>query len=162
MMNAYEYAMKLEKDGENFYRELAAAANEEGLRKIFTMLANEEVKHYKLFEKLANDSDAITLPKMEVYTDAKKIFEDMQKISVAYDIGDQQIDFYRRAVESEDKAYELYLQKADEVSDPKHKEIFLRIAQEELKHKDLLENILEFVERPTEWLESAEFYKIGD
>lgn len=161
-MNAYEYAMKMEKEGEDFYRELAEAAHEEGLRKIFTMLANEEVKHYKMFEKLAKSSEAVTVPKMEVYTEAKEIFADMKKKSVAYDFGDQQIDFYRRAVETEDKAYELYMEKANEMSDPKHKEIFLTIAQEELRHKDLLENILEFVERPTEWLESAEFYKIGD
>jgi rubrerythrin len=161
-MNAYEYAMQMEKEGEIFYKELAKEAKEEGLKKIFTMLANEEIKHYKMFEKLAKNTEDITIPKMEVYTDAKEIFKEMKKESVAYDFGDQQIDFYRRAIETEDKAYELYLEKANEMTDPKHKEIFLTIAQEELRHKDLLENILEFVERPNEWLESAEFYKIGD
>ena len=161
-MNAYEYAMQMEKEGELFYKDLAQEAEQEGLRKIFAMLANEEVKHYKMFEKMAKNSDSITVPKMEVYKEAKEIFADMKKLSVAYDIGDQQIDFYRRAMETEDKAYELYMQKAQEISDPKHRKIFETIAAEELKHKELLENILEFVSHPQEWLENAEFYKIGD
>lgn len=161
-MNAYEFAMQLEKEGESFYRQLAQEAQQEGLSKIFTMLANEEVKHYKMFEKMAKNTQDITIPKMEVYTDAKDIFSEMKKQSVAYDFGDQQIDFYRRAMESEERAYELYLEKVKEINDPGHKEIFLAIANEELKHKELLENILEFVERPTEWLESAEFYQIGE
>lgn len=161
-MNAYDYAMQMEKEGEVFYRELAEEAQQEGLKKIFLMLANEEVKHYKMFEKMAKNSESITVPNMEVYKEAKDIFSEMQKSSVAYDFGDQQIDFYRRAMETEDKAYELYLEKAKEMQDPKHKAIFEAIAAEELKHKELLENILEFVSSPEEWLESAEFYKIGD
>ncbi len=102
-MNAYEYAMKVEKDGEVFYKQLAEEANHEGLSKIFMMLANEEVKHYKIFEKLSTNSDTITVPTMEVFKEAK----------------------------------------------------------EELKHKELLENILEYVEQPEEWISSAEFRNIG-
>jgi len=55
-MNAYDYAMKLEKEGEDFYRQLAKEADQPGLSKIFTMMADEEVKHYKMFEKLAKKS----------------------------------------------------------------------------------------------------------
>lgn len=161
-MNAYEYAMQMEKEGEDFYRELAANTDQQGLKKIFEMLANEEVKHYIVFEKLAKNADSMNVPKMEVYTEAKEIFEDMKKASVAYDFGDQQVDYYRRAVETEDKAYELYLEKAEEMADPRHKEVFLTIAKEELKHKELLENLVDFISSPNEWLESAEFYKIGN
>jgi rubrerythrin len=160
-MNAYEYAMKLEKEGEDFYRKLAEEANQPGLSKIFTMLANEEVKHYKMFEKLAKRSDTVTVPNMEVFKEAKEIFAEMRKDAVAYTFEDQQVDFYRRAVKTEDNAYEQYLEKAKEETNPQHKEIFLRIAQEELKHKELLQNILEYVEQPTGWLESAEFSTIG-
>jgi rubrerythrin len=160
-MNAYEYAMQLEKEGEVFYRQLAQEANHEGLSKIFTMLANEEVKHYKMFEKLAKNADTVTVPTMEVFKDAKDVFSEMSKDAVAYSFEDQQIDFYRRAIKTEDKAYELYLDKANEMTNIQHKEIFLKIAEEELKHKELLENILEYVEQPSTWLESAEFRNIG-
>lgn len=160
-MNAYEYAMQLEKEGEVFYKQLAEKANNEGLSKIFNMLANEEVKHYKIFEKLAKNSDTVTIPTMEVFKEAKDIFSEMSKDAVAYNFKDQQIDFYRRAIKTEDKAYEQYLDKANEIKNIQHKEIFLKIAEEELKHKELLENILEYVEQPTSWLENAEFCNIG-
>lgn len=160
-MNAYDYAMQLEKEGEVFYRQLAEEANHEGLSKIFTMLANEEVKHYKMFEKLAKNSETVTVPNMEVFKEAKEVFSEMSKDAVAYSFEDQQIDFYRRAIKTEDKAYEQYLEKANEMTNIQHKEIFLKIAEEELKHKVLLENILEYVEQPSSWLESAEFRNIG-
>ena len=160
-MNAYEYAMKIEKDGEVFYKQLAEEANHEGLSKIFMMLANEEVKHYKIFEKLSTNSDTITVPTMEVFKEAKEVFKEMHKDSVAYSFEDQQIDFYRRAVKTEDDSYEQYLEKANEMTNIQHKEIFLQIAKEELKHKELLENILEYVEQPEEWISSAEFRNIG-
>lgn len=153
--------MKIEKEGEVFYRKLAEEANQEGLRKIFIMLANEEVKHYKMFEKLSKNPETVTVPKMEVFQDAKQVFSEMSKDVVAYSFEDQQIDFYRRAVKTEDKVYEQYLEKANEVTNPQHKEIFLKIAEEELKHKQLLENILEYVEKPNEWMENAEFRNIG-
>ncbi len=160
-MNAYEYAMKIEKEGEVFYKKLSVEANHEGLSKIFTMLANEEVKHYKIFEKLYKNSETITIPKMEVFKEAIDVFSEMRNDSVAYSFEDQQIDFYRRAIQTEDNAYQQYLEKANEMTNIQHKEVFLKIAKEELKHKVLLENILEYIEQPTAWLESAEFHNIG-
>jgi len=160
-MEALKYAMKVEKDGEALYRKLADECGQPGLSKIFTMLADEEVKHYIMFEKLAKQSDKVTIPNMEVFKEAKEIFAEMKKDAVAYTFEDQQIDFYRRAIATEDNAYQQYMDKANESTNPQSKEIFLKIAEEELKHKELLENILEYVEQPTHWLESAEFNNIG-
>ena len=42
-MDIYQFAMQMEKDGENYYRKLAAECGVPGLQKIFTMLADEEV-----------------------------------------------------------------------------------------------------------------------
>jgi rubrerythrin len=43
-----------------------------------------------------------------------------------------------------------------------HKEIFLKLADEEKKHYFLLENIIDFVSRPQKWLENAEFYHLDE
>ena len=47
-MNIYKYAMKMEKDSENYYRELANKTGDLGLQNILKMLANDEVKHYHI------------------------------------------------------------------------------------------------------------------
>lgn len=51
-MNVYEYAMKVEKEGEAYYREMAEISPNAGLKRIFTMLADEEVKHYNVFKSM--------------------------------------------------------------------------------------------------------------
>ena len=51
-MDIYEYAMQMEKDGEDLYREVASRTANKGLRTILAMLADAEVKHYKLFQNM--------------------------------------------------------------------------------------------------------------
>ena len=50
-MAVIEYLLKVEKDGEDFYRKLADQATSKGLQRIFNMLAEEELKHYKAIEE---------------------------------------------------------------------------------------------------------------
>ncbi len=161
-MNAYQYAMEMEKEGEIFYRELADKVSEDGLKNIFLNLANEEVKHYEMFKVLAKQDGSVDIPKMNVMKDAKAIFLEMKESGKKFDFGKDQVALYEKAMESEDKAYALYMQKANEVENPEDKEIFLKIAEEEKKHHELLENLAEFVAAPHTWLESAEFNKMAE
>ena len=39
-----------------------------------------------------------------------------------------------------------------------HKDLFVRIAEEEKKHAFLLENVIDFVTKPDNWLENAEWH----
>lgn len=49
-MEALELAMQMEKEGEQFYRELAEQEKNIGFREIFSKLAEDEQKHYHLFQ----------------------------------------------------------------------------------------------------------------
>jgi len=51
-MNIFEYAMQMEKDGEDYYRQLAQQTVNKGMRTILAMLADEEVKHYNVLESV--------------------------------------------------------------------------------------------------------------
>ena len=52
-----EYLLKVEKDGEEYYRDLAAKAPNKGFQRIFTMLADEEQKHYAAIEDMAHSGE---------------------------------------------------------------------------------------------------------
>ena len=52
-----EYLLKVEKDGEEYYRELAANAPNKGFARIFNMLADEEEKHYAAIEDMAHSGE---------------------------------------------------------------------------------------------------------
>ena len=155
-MNVYEYAMKVEKEGEAYYREMAAAASNAGLKKIFTMLADEEVKHYNVFKNMMK-KEPMNLDDLDLITDTKTIFQTLleEKDNVTFDV--DQIQFYKDAIAREENSHDFYAEKAKEIENENEKEIFIHIANEEIKHKHVLEEIVIFLEEPADWIASAEF-----
>ncbi len=47
-----QFAIRLEENGESFYRKAAATADDKGVAELFSRLAEEEIKHKKIFEDL--------------------------------------------------------------------------------------------------------------
>ena len=159
-MNIFEYAMQMEKDGEEYYRQLAGKTANKGLQTILTMLADEEVKHYKTIEKMKTAKPEMV--ETTILPDAKNIFIQIKESSKNFDYDTGQIQLYKKAQDIEEKSRDFYLEKANEVEEEYQKEIFLKLADEEKKHYFLLENIIEFVSRPETWLENAEFYHLEE
>ena len=156
-MNVYEYAMKVEKDGEKYYRDLAAKTNNAGVKSILTMLAEEEVKHYVVFDKMNKNQIIPTQPNVDIFKHTKNIFEKMQKENALPSFSQDQIEFYKSALRSEENSYKFYTEKALMIEEGEQKKAFLRIAEEEKAHYVLLENLVEYVSAPESWVESAEF-----
>ncbi|HUS72558.1 MAG TPA: ferritin family protein [Sedimentisphaerales bacterium] len=159
-MNIFEYAMQMEKDGEEYYRQLARQTANKGLQTILTMLADEEVKHYNTIKRMQTAE-----PHMEettILTHAKNVFVQIKESGESFDFDIQQTELYRKARDIEKESRDFYTEKANEVTEEYQKEIFLRLADEESKHYFLLENIIEFVSRPEEWLENAEFFHLEE
>ncbi len=160
-VNIYEYAMNLEKEGEEFYMDLAKRTQDEGLKNILLMLAKEEVKHYNMFKKMLDDADVSNLPKMEVFEETKSVFEKMKEVKQTHEFDIDQVEYYKKAVAIEEANENFYLKQADNTKNEEHKEIFLRIAEEERKHLVVLKNLVEFISAPDEYLDNAEFYSMN-
>jgi rubrerythrin len=158
-MDIFEYAMKMEKDGEKYYRKLSDRVNHPGLKSILTMLADDEVKHFNIFKSMSAKTK-ISLQKTAILEKSKNIFTEMRGEKTDPNIG--QKDMYKKAQDIERKSQEFYEKKASEVDDPAQKDLFLKIAEEEKRHYFLLENIINFVSRPETWLEDAEFNHLED
>ena len=161
-MNVFEFAMQMEKDGEKFYREIASKTKDAGLKKIFDTLADEEVIHYNTFKSL-HEKSAAKAVESNVLEKAKNIFAEM-KDKGGLQVSDEtaQIDAYKKAMQAEQEAYTFYEKKAMEAKDEAEKNILLTFAREERRHYRLLENVIEFVARPEQWLEDAEFSRMED
>lgn len=155
-MNVYEYAMKVEKEGESYYREMASAANNPGLKRIFTMLAEEEVKHFNVFKGMMKKED-LDIEKLDLITDTKTIFQTLAEEKDNVNFDREQIQFYKDAIAREENSKNFYAEKAALLEDETEKAIFLKIADEEVKHKRVLEEIVIFLEEPADWVCSAEF-----
>ena len=160
-MDIYEYAMKMEKDGERYYRELTKKVGNTGLKNILTMLADAEVVHYNIFQKM-KDKGTVKVANTKILSNVKNIFEKMKEEEEITGVSSSQIELYKKAQEIEMKSRDFYMEKAGEVKKKSQKEIFLKIADEEKKHYSILEKIIDFVSRPQTWLEDSEWYHLEE
>jgi rubrerythrin len=161
-MNIYKYAMKMEKDGENYYSELANKIDDAGLQNILRMLANDEAKHYNIIEQMIKTDVNVELAETGILKNAKNIFIKIKGKNLVFDFDLSQINFYRKAQEIEEKSYKFYIEMSDKVEIESQRKIFLKLAGEEKKHMFLLESLVEFVSRPETWIENAEFNHLDD
>ncbi len=163
-MNIYEYAMQMEQDGEKFYRLLAGNCQVKGLSTIFTMLANDEVKHYNVIAHLQKNAGHSPLVKTTVLENVKNIFVRMKEEKADVRIDSTELESYRKAMAIEEMSGKFYLDKAADAEKEEVKQIFLRLADEEEKHLRIMENIVEFVGRsePGNWLENAEWHHLDE
>jgi len=158
-MPILDYAMQMEKDGEKYYRELAEKSPDKGLATILSMLADQEVKHFNVLQKIKEDRKA-EIDEGTIREDVKNVFVRLQEEEKKFDFSTSQVDFYKKAQNLEQQSRDFYIEKAGDVESAAGRELFLRIADEEKLHYQMLENIIEFVSRPEpgNWLENAEWY----
>ncbi len=160
-MNIYEYAMRMEKEGEDYYRDLAKNAANTGIKRVLTMVADAETRHYDVLQKMRN-CEKTQLSDSAILSNVKNVFAGMKEEKNTFGVNASQVDVYRKVLDVEKKSRDFYLEKANEVSDETQKEIFLKIADEEKQHAFIIENIIDFISHPSQWLEDAEWYHLDE
>jgi len=160
-MDIFQFAMEKEQYSEQFYRDLANRTSYVGLRNIFTMLADEEVKHYHIVEHMQAETPRV-VSETPLLAHAREIFEKMRGSTKKFDFNITEADLYRKASEIEEESERFYLDRAEEVEDPAQKELFKKLAAEEHKHWIIVDNIRSFVARPETFLENAEIFHHDD
>lgn len=158
-MNTYDYAMQIEKEGEALYTEFAKTAPNKGMQTIFAELAEQEKKHFEIFKKM-KENQAANINETPFLDHVKSIFAEWKSNKDKFNFNISQADLYRKALDIEKKSIEFYTETSKEVKDEKQKELFLKIADEEKKHYEVMINIIEFITAPERWIENAEFSKI--
>lgn len=162
-MNVFDYAIKMEKDGEAYYRKLARNAPSKAFAAIFILLAEEEVKHRQVLERIRKDRR----PEMKagrLRKSVRNIFARLIRQNVKLQTEKSAISLYRKARDIEQDSRDFYLDKAREIDTVAGRELFYRIADEERLHYLMLESLIEFVMRPHpgRWLENAEWYHLDE
>ena len=159
-MDVFEFAIQMERDGEQFYRDIASAATEKGLKTILMTLAEDEKKHTEILVNMQSGT-----PDMQttiVLDTAKNVFQQMKDFGGAFDLSGDEEKLYREAMMLEQRSISFYLDRADQVKDSKQKSLFERLAEEEKKHYRVLENLADFVQRPKTYLADAEFSNLDE
>lgn len=161
-MNVFDFAIRMELDGKRLYEQLARDTGHAGLRGIFTQLAADEQKHYQIFLDLKGQNRAAAMKDTPVLEQAKNVFEDLlaQKETLGPIKGD--LEGYQHAMKLEEDSIRLYEEAAEKEKDKDIKALLLRIAGEEHKHFNILRNIYDFVNAPSQYLAWREFSNVGE
>ena len=153
VMDILEFAINMEIEGNKYYMEQAEANKDNGLYKVFIMLAEDENKHADII-KHKKEGGKYSSAKVEK-TKADTIFEDKDQKVSEITLSPEQVDAYRFALDKEQESIDLYTElksksKGDE-------EMFDFLIEEETKHFNLLSEVVELLTHAKQWVESAEF-----
>lgn len=154
-MSLYDVALKLETDSRAFYLKQAEASENEGLKKIFMKLADDEKRHYEYLKGLVYVDEE--LKETDVLDDVKNVFTKLLEEKFYFDMDLSTIEAYELAKKMEKESYEYYQKMQEQSEDAKTINLLKMLEKEERKHYLTLEDIILYMKKPETWVEDAEF-----
>jgi len=160
-MNIFDFAMKMELDGKAYYEKLADETTVGGLKSIFTSLAADEQKHYETILTIKTGTN-LKMADTTVLEQAKNLFEELMGDKNIVGSLKKSLDGYQHARKIEADSVKLYEDMAKQVDNPETVQLLLRIANEERKHYNILDNLYDFVLAPQNFLAWGEFSNLKE
>jgi len=161
VVNIFDFALKMELDGEEYYRDLAGKTKHDDLKKILLDLAEDEKHHHHIIQlaqkntfQYINTDPSLSKIK-NVFTGDIELIENRKECIAK--LKDEQIDCYQAALLKENESVKLYGQLKEGIENPEGKAICEALIREEEKHVQVLNHIIEMLNHVNDWVESAEF-----
>ncbi len=124
-----EFAIAREVDANRFFLVLARRVKDDGMRRIFEELADEELEHKAKLELEIMKLGRPVSPDAHGLLDVVDNFGDGPDLDVSYR------DMLIMGMKKEETSFRLYVDLAAKVTDPSSKETLLALAEEEVRHK---------------------------
>jgi len=162
-MTVFEFAMKMELDGKSYYEKQADEMTHPVLKKIFGELAGDEERHYQIFKGMSagKKPEYEAAFKTNILATAKNVFQKLSESKAKMDdLPDSVREAWAKALDIEDKSVKFYREQAGKVPESDQKKIWNSIAAEEQKHWIAINHVVDFIDRPKQWLEDAEWSNI--
>jgi len=155
-MNAIEYAINMELDGENYHKEQASLNQNNSIEVVCLILAKAE-HHHALILRNKMDGLVYELPDDASYMKIQNVFKNIGDFKSDITATPSQLDFYRSALDLEKLSIDLYTRLFAETSDQIEKDIFQYLIEQEKLHFSLLDAMVTMLRHAEDWVESAEF-----
>lgn len=136
-----QFAIRVEENGERFYRETASIVVDEDVKQLFSHLADEEIVHKKTFEGMLAELAGYRPPEtydgeylfyLKDYIDNKAIFKDHPKIPELAKVRDREAAL-NYAIQKEVDSM-LYYEEVKNFAGEKYAAVINRIIAEEHRH----------------------------
>ncbi len=162
--NAIKDAIRLEINGRKFFMHAADITEHEKGKKMFRFLAQEEVKHLKVFGKLFSQildgEDWKQYIRDEELRGESPLIEKLKE-TMKNEEGKGEVEALRVGMDLEQNAIDFFTKASFGAEDSTAKKIFREIGEEEKFHFDLLQAQYDSVTHSGFYLGSAEFQMDG-
>ncbi|NVN92296.1 MAG: ferritin family protein [Desulfuromonadales bacterium] len=155
-MNLIECTIKMKEEAKAHYERLVEAVSDKDMKRVFSLLASAEEEHLhmlrnmkdriltKMFDDFGVDESVCTYsPNIDSHNIREALHNDP--------------DAYLHVTREERETIEFFEQLARDTRDESMKKLCMRLAHQERKHLNKIENIYSFVEDPRTYLEWGEF-----
>ncbi len=160
-MDLFKFALQIEKDSEDYYRELWGQSNVPVIKKILELLMNEEIKHYNIIMKISETRSPVLMPKTSILNDARDAFDTI-KGDININPDEDFASLLEKAKELEEESKMFYRKESEDTDFGEYRDLLIQLSKEEEKHYFLLDNLQEFLRMPKEWVENGEFNHLHD
>ena len=149
-MDIFDAAIKREEEGSLYYLDLSGKATAQGIKTIFSTMADEEKKHGEIIARLKAGDGAFDAHESNISDLLRAFLKNTKDAVKAFNYDIANIPLYRKAQEMEMQERNFYndlVEKADEHT----RQALLYLAGEEVKHYDYLERLVHALRRPPQW-----------
>lgn len=160
-----ETAIKVEENGYATFKRLSDNSQNETGKKMFARLAKDELEHKEMLERQLKTLDEygrinkIEIPESAVEKLLPAIREKQKRTKGESGLGE--VDALNTALDLERKTAQFFRDKAEEIDSEEVKEMFLRLAEWEDSHLELIQAELDYVKNTGFWFGTPEFKMDG-
>jgi rubrerythrin len=156
-MKVLGFAQAVNRSAQCFYEEMAGRAANEGVSRIFHMLADEE----KQLASSQNRHAGVEGYDSPALDKGVNVFEQLRHQEDHFVVADD-VAAYRLAMNAEKDVLHQYETAAESEDDPELKELLGEIAEEERQLLAEIENLYDFANAPNNYLAWGEFSNQGE
>ena len=164
-IKALKTAIEVEDNGLYIFLKFARKTKDTTGKNMFIRLAMDELEHRRILDKQLNNLleggtwENIEIPHSEIEQIAPMIREKQQRTKG--ESGLAEIDALNTALDLEKKAAKFFREKAEIVDHPEVKDLFIRLAEWEESHYDLIQAELDAINKTGFWFGIPEFQMDG-
>jgi rubrerythrin len=161
-MNVFDVAMEKEQEVKIYYEKLAEESSFPGVKKIFTLLAADEQRHYEAAQRLRRKIECDIPADSQALDVAREVLEsnfgDLAPVAELKKC----LESYRHALLIESESVRFYEGILKSEADTHVKDIVATILDQERQHYNIVENLYEYALKPESFLAWAEFSNLRE
>ncbi len=162
MKSLINNALETEQHSLEYFNGLAEKCHyNEGVKNILRMLAKEQ----KIQIDILNQWNVKIHPdyvSSAFFEDSKLILQDLKAKIDSFSCEIDHLNLYRHAKEIQEKSLQSYVDAKEELSNAEYLGLLSTLITQKRKQIILLDNIIELLLRPEQWIESPEFNRLEE